>query len=102
MESRGATSGPGQAVWKTIDQKVEIGILRKVKLSNILPADRCFLYIERHTARFWSTFEASAAPLSPCWIPLDAAIKTSRHGANAFGTSQIDKRIDKQNRAARH
>ena len=26
--------------------KGEIGILRKVELSNILPADRCFLYIE--------------------------------------------------------
>ena len=32
--------------------KGEIGILTKVELSNILPADRCFLYIE-HEGSFY-------------------------------------------------
>ena len=32
--------------------KGEIGILRKVELSNILPADRCFLYIEHERSSY--------------------------------------------------
>jgi hypothetical protein len=40
----GHLSGRGQL--ENDRPRGEIGILRKVELSNVLPADRCFLYIE--------------------------------------------------------
>jgi len=53
---RGVPSWP--PVWTRADglennrPKGEIGILRKVELSNILPANRCFLYIEHEGSSY--------------------------------------------------
>ena len=50
MRYRGVPSWPPAWTWMNGSDKKrpsgEIGILRKVELSNIQPADRCFLYID--------------------------------------------------------
>jgi hypothetical protein len=53
---RGVPSWPPVWTWtgglENNQPRGEIGILRKVELSNVLPADRCFLYVD-HEGSFY-------------------------------------------------
>jgi hypothetical protein len=56
MSYRGVSSWPPVWTWLSGSANKhpqgEIGILRGVTLSNILPADRCFLYIDHEEASY--------------------------------------------------
>ena len=56
LTQRGITSWPPAWTWTAGDEKKEargeIGILREVSPSHILPADRCFLHIDHEGSTY--------------------------------------------------